>query len=217
MRSHAKRRRSDICSPCHRSVHWDALTGYERADGVAPDVVTDSVHYVRYNSGHLVVAPDVPTTTDRECKNVSSRRELRSRKGDMPEMFSRTLDVLGVTAGGLVLGLVLRRARWYHQQVTGMSPPVARFWRWRMVGMACAAGVSICFGLYGTFRGSGITDWLLIPGVAATWGYLIALVRTSNLEYAIGSSGGRASPPRAQREPTLTSTPDRLADENPPE
>jgi hypothetical protein len=135
----------------------------------------------------------------------------------MPENLIHIIDVIIAVFGIFFAGLTIKDIRWYRQHVTGISPLVARVWRWRAFGGACGAATCICIGFYGMFRGSAITDWLLFPGWAATCGVLVARVRTEYLEHAIRTYRGPAKLPRARQEPAMTATSHQSADDPPRE
>lgn len=101
----------------------------------------------------------------------------------MGDLLGSAFEVAGVGLGLLAIGYMLWQIYSYRRRAGALSPRAARLWRWRIVlGLCWGIGV-ICFGgeQFLPHVGVGGFGWLIIPGLFAAVGFLVALVMIAEL------------------------------------
>lgn len=103
----------------------------------------------------------------------------------MSDLLGFAFDAAIVIGGLLLMGRVLLRGHEYRRRAGTMSRRAARAWKWHIVLDLCWGCAALCFGGYFLLRDVGVSgfEWLLIPGVFAGVGLVVALLMVANPEW----------------------------------
>lgn len=101
----------------------------------------------------------------------------------MRDLLGLAIDVAAIGVGLFFIGYTLWRIYVSRQRAAAMSPRAARIWRWRIVLGLCWGSIGIFFGSIKLLQhlGVGGFEWLIIPGLFAAVGFVVAMLMLGDL------------------------------------